>query len=151
MIGVVERYGDRCVSQRFSGSRTCKDDILHASAAQLPDSLFTQNPPDRVGDIALSAAVRSDYAGDTGVELKISLICKGFKSLNFDALQIHSEYVSFMLIPGYRSGIYVLCYSCLSDRMAWYAACCSAAFLVGPFPGSNTREPRRTRTSKIFA
>ena len=86
MIGVVKRNGNGCISQRFSGSRSGKDDILHAPAAQLFDPLFAQNPSDRIGNITFSAAVRSDYPGDSGVDLKISFICEGLKSLNFDAL-----------------------------------------------------------------
>ena len=45
-------------------SRTLKDDVFHLSAAQMLDALFTQNPSDRVSDIALTAAVGSNNGGD---------------------------------------------------------------------------------------
>ena len=52
---------------------------------QLLDLLLTEHPADCIGNIALSASVRSHDAGDAVVEFKYDLIGKGFESLYFNA------------------------------------------------------------------
>ena len=73
-------------STRRAIARALKDHVLHLATAQMFDALLPQNPGDRVGHIALAAAVRSDnssYAVTS--EDEVSMIRKGLEARNFEA------------------------------------------------------------------
>ena len=76
MIGIIQCDRHVGKSLRFSKLRTSKNNVLHRAAAQLPASLLTEHPAHCIGDIALTAAVRSDDARDSVVELKQNFIGK---------------------------------------------------------------------------
>ena len=84
MVAVVQGNGHigKPLGLSHFGSR--KDDILHAGAAQLLDALLAQHPADRIGHIALAAAVGAHDAGNAVMEFKYQLIGKGFKPLNLN-------------------------------------------------------------------
>ena len=67
-------------------ARALKDDVLHLAAAQMLYALLAQNPGDRIGNVALAAAIRPDDAGDsvTG-EDDFSVVREGFKAGDFEA------------------------------------------------------------------
>ena len=72
-------------STRRTVARALKDHIFHLAAAQMLHALFAQNPGDRVGHVALAAAVGSDnssYAVTSKDE--VSMIRKGLKARDFE-------------------------------------------------------------------
>src|SRR2546423_13907010 len=79
-------------------ARALKDDILHLAAAQMLHALLAQPPGDRVGNIALAAAIRSDNArySLTG-EDEVSVVRKGLESSDFEASKLeHRQSVDLM-------------------------------------------------------
>ena len=76
MIGIIQCDRHVGKSLRFSKLRTSKNNILHRAAAQLLASLLTEHPAHRISDIALAAAVRTDDARNSVVELEQNFIGK---------------------------------------------------------------------------
>ena len=76
MIGIIQGNGHVSKSLWLSKLRSRKDHILHTGATKLLDPLFTKYPADRISNIALTTAVRSNDSGDSVVELKDDLIGK---------------------------------------------------------------------------
>ncbi len=85
MVRIVQCDGHIGVTQWLSVLCTRENDILHAGASQLLYTLLPQYPADSIRHIALSASVGSHDSGNPVVKLKIDLICKGFKTLYFNA------------------------------------------------------------------
>ena len=81
MVGVIQRDGHMGKPLGLSQLRSRKDNVLHGTAAQLFCALFPQNPPDRVGDVALAAPVGAHDSGDAVVELKEYPVGEGLKAL----------------------------------------------------------------------
>ena len=86
MVRIVQ--GDRHIGKSLGFSCLCagEDHVLHGRTSELLYLLLTEHPADCVGNIALSTSVRTNDAGDSVVEFKYDLICKGFESLYFDTL-----------------------------------------------------------------
>ena len=84
MVGVVQ--GDGHIGKSLGLSRLCagEDHILHGGTSELLYLLLTEHPADCIGNIALSASVWANDAGNSVVEFKYDLIGKGFESLYFD-------------------------------------------------------------------
>src|SRR5688572_9769351 len=77
-------------------ARALKDDIFHLATAQVLDALLAQNPGDRVGNVALAAAVRPDncsYA--VAGKAKVSMVRKGLESRDFETLKLEHRCPSF--------------------------------------------------------
>ena len=78
-VFVVER--ERNLGIRLRGTLFCAREyyVLHVCATQKLGRLLAQNPTHGVRNIALAAAVRSDYCGYTVAEHDIRLVGKRFK------------------------------------------------------------------------
>ena len=76
VIAVIEGDCNGSEALRLSRLRSRENDILHAAGTERPGALFTENPANRVGYIALAGAIRSHDAGDSLVKLKFKFICK---------------------------------------------------------------------------
>ena len=69
-------------------ARTLEDDVFHLAAAQVLNPLLAQNPGDRVGDVALTAAVRADDGGySVSCEDYFGVVGEGFEAGDFQALE----------------------------------------------------------------
>ena len=129
MVRIVQRNRHIGKAQGPPQLGAGKNDILHGMSPQLFDLLLAQDPADRVGDIALAAAVGADDGRDPVMEFELYFVCEGFKSLYFYTFKIHIVSVSLFTEAG-------PCQACRS-RMALTAskaACCSAFFLDLPRP-----------------
>ena len=85
MVRIVQRDRHIGRTQRSSELGPGKNDILHGSASERLDLLFAKDPSDSIGDIALAAAVGTDYGSDPVMKFEFNFVCEGFKSLNFYA------------------------------------------------------------------
>ena len=81
MIPVVQSDRHISVSHGLSYFRAGEDDILHGGAPQLLDSLFSQNPANRIRNITFTAAVRTYNTGYSVMKLKSYFVGKGFESV----------------------------------------------------------------------
>ena len=106
-----------------------EDHVLHLGAAQGPGALLAQHPADRIGDVALSAAVGADDGRDPAAELQFSFLGKGFEPLHLQLRQSHSI---------------------LYLSMAIWAAACPAACLDGPEPVPHSTSSTSTRMVNSF-
>ena len=73
-------------STRRAIARALKDHVLHLATAQMFDALLAQHPGDRVGNIALAAAVwpyNSSYS--ITCEDEVSVVGKGLEARDFEA------------------------------------------------------------------
>ena len=84
MIGIVQCNRHIRGAERLAHLRSRKNNILHGCAPKLLDTLLPKHPSYRIGNIALSAAVRSYDSCNAIVKFKIDFICKRFKPLYFD-------------------------------------------------------------------
>ena len=82
MVRVIQCDRHIGIAQRLAHLRSRKNDILHGCTTELFDPLFSQYPTYRICHITLTTAVWSNDSGNTVVELKGYLICKGFKALH---------------------------------------------------------------------
>ena len=90
MIGIIEGQRHLRHTQRPALLGTVEDHVLHLGAAQRPGALLAQHPADRVGDVALAAAVGTDDGRDAAAELQFSFLGKGFEPLHLQLCQSHS-------------------------------------------------------------
>ena len=86
MVRVIQCDSHIGKSLGFSHLRTGEDHILHGGTSELFYFLLTEHPADCIGNIALSASIRTNDAGNSVVEFKYDLIGKGFEPLDFDTL-----------------------------------------------------------------
>ena len=69
-------------------ARALEDDVFHLAAAQVFNPLLAQNPGNRVGDVALAAAVRADDGGySVSCEDYFGVVGEGFEAGDFQALE----------------------------------------------------------------
>ena len=66
-------------AQGPAGTAAGKDDIFHLGPAQVLDALFTHDPADGIGNIALAAAIWPNNGRDPIFEIDIDLIGKDLK------------------------------------------------------------------------
>ena len=71
------------------GVAAAEDDVLHPVAAEALGALLPEDPRDRVGDVALAAAVRADDGGHALVEGKLRAVGKRLKTVYFEAFEAH--------------------------------------------------------------
>src|SRR5687768_13174105 len=69
-------------------ARALKDDVFHLAAAQVLHTLLAQNPGNRVGHVALAAAVGANDGGDSiSCEDYFGVVGEGFKPGDFKTLE----------------------------------------------------------------
>ena len=93
-VGVVELQRHFAVGHTFAVFGACKNDVLHAFAAQRLGALFAERPSYSVRDVGFSASVRTDNCGDTLLKRNFHLIGKGFETSQFDFLKLHVKFCS---------------------------------------------------------
>ena len=86
--GIVQDQRHLRKAQRAALFRAAENDVLHLAAAERAGSLLAHDPEDRVGQIGLARAVRSDDGGDIPLEGQSRLIGKGLEALNLDCFQV---------------------------------------------------------------
>jgi len=84
---VVKDEADLAVGLGLARLRSAEDDVLHLGAAQGLCALFAQDPADRVGDVALAAAVGPDHARHPVREDHLHAVRKGLEPVDFQSLQ----------------------------------------------------------------
>ena len=69
-------------------ARSLEDDVFHLAAAEMLYPLFAQNPGNRVGHVALTAAIWADDGGNS-VSSKdyFGVVGEGFEASDFQALE----------------------------------------------------------------
>ena len=68
-----------------------EDQVVHPVAAQELGALLSQRPADRVGHVALAAAVRPDDDGHSGLEREFNLVCERLETEKGDFREMHKE------------------------------------------------------------
>src|SRR2546422_2931507 len=66
-----------------------EDDVLHRLAAQMARALLAQHPADRVDDVRLAAAVRSDDGGHARRQLEDGPLHERLEAVQLDLLDPH--------------------------------------------------------------
>jgi hypothetical protein len=66
-----------------------KNHIHHPRAPERLGRLLAQNPPNRIGNIRLAAAVRANDRRDTRLKIERGLVRKRLKAQGREILQIH--------------------------------------------------------------
>ena len=84
-----ERHGNLGHADGAGLLGAVEDDVVHLLAAEGPDPLLAHDPADRIGDVALAAAVRTDDAADSGGEVDDDLVPEGFETGYFQLLKSH--------------------------------------------------------------
>ena len=74
---------------RASRRRALEDHFFHLGAAKQPRALFAEHPPHGVGDVRLSATVRSDDRRDARVEHQLGGVSERFETLKLELGQPH--------------------------------------------------------------
>src|SRR5689334_25337055 len=69
-------------------ARALEDDVLHLTAAQMLHALLAEHPRNRIGHIALAAAVWANDGGDSiSSEDYFGVVGEGFKPGDFQTLE----------------------------------------------------------------
>ena len=82
-VAIIEPQCNLRKALRPAHSGPAEDHILHLGAAQAFGGLLAEHPAHRVGNVALSAAVGADNAGDPLVKGEHRFIREGLKALHF--------------------------------------------------------------------
>jgi len=77
---IVEQQLDRRARERLAVARAVEDDVLHRVAAQGGGARFAEHPADRVDDVGLAAAVRTDNADELAWNVDGSGIYEGLEA-----------------------------------------------------------------------
>ena len=101
---IVEQERRFCELRTCATGRTVEDDVGHLLPAETLRALVTENPLDRIHDVALATAVRSDDAGDAGSEVKDRAVGETLEAKEFERLE-HGEGESGFRIEDFRSRI----------------------------------------------
>src|SRR5262249_51781935 len=84
---VVKRHRHFGQAEGLSRRRAVEDDVGHFAAAQALGTLFSENPADRVDDVALAAAIGPDDGRDAAAEVEMRLFGKTLEAYQFQALE----------------------------------------------------------------
>ena len=82
-ISIIEHKARLSVAHPFSLFSTAEDYILHLCTAQGLCALLTEHPAHRVGDVTLTASVRTDNGSYSGIKIQNRFIGEGFESLHY--------------------------------------------------------------------
>src|SRR6185369_6877248 len=100
-------------------ARALEDDVLHLAAAQMLNALLAEDPCDRVGNIALAAAIRANDGGDSvSGEEYFGIVGEGFEPGNFEAFEFEHYGVATI------SGSYTECQPQLKVIFSLFATVC---------------------------
>ncbi len=89
-VGVVDGQRHLGPAERRAARGAGEDDVLHLAAAQRLGALFAHDPAERVHDVGLARAVRSDDAGDAGLEPERGRRGERFEPAQGQGLQVHA-------------------------------------------------------------
>jgi hypothetical protein len=93
-IGIVDRHRHFGVVARRAVAGTGKDHRIHVGGAQRFVRGFAHRPAQRLDQIRLAAAVRSDDAGQTGFDHEISGFDERLKTVEAEAREFHGTQIS---------------------------------------------------------
>ena len=88
-VAVVEVEGDLGDVHRAPGGGALEDHVLHLAAAEQPGRLLAQDPPHRVGDVGLAAAVGADDRRDAVLEGQGDAVGEGLEPGELQLGQLH--------------------------------------------------------------
>ena len=74
---------------RLAGVAPVENHVFHLVAAQALGALFTEDPGNGVGDVALAASIGTDDGGDTLIEGELRAIGEGLETRDFETLETH--------------------------------------------------------------
>ncbi len=86
---VVDGEADLGPAERRAGGGAGEDHVVHLLAAHRARGLGAEHPGDRIHDVGLARAVRSDDDGDTRLELQRRGLGERLETLQGEALQEH--------------------------------------------------------------
>ena len=81
------------------GVAAAENDIFHPLAAKAAGALLTQDPGDRVDNVALAASIRSHDGGDTVVERELRALGKALEPSDFEKVQAHRTWEPVVRVP----------------------------------------------------
>ena len=90
-IGLLEGQHDLGEVERRALRVAAEDDVLHLLGAQMLDALLAERPADRVGDVRLAAAVRTDDRVETRRQGEARVIAKRFETEQLDLTDAHTH------------------------------------------------------------
>ena len=93
-VGVVEVQRDLGDVHRAPGGGALEDDVLHLPAAEQSRRLFAEHPADRVGHVALPAAVRSHDGRHPFLEGEVDRVGERLEAGELQPRELHAR------IPG---------------------------------------------------
>ena len=102
---VIQHKRNLGIAERLALLRTCKNDILHFSATESFCTLLAQHPSYSIGNITLTAAVRSNNGSYPLMNLDNRFIGKGFKALQLYSFKVHFNHLLFFCIQRYYKTI----------------------------------------------
>src|SRR5574337_1234666 len=79
-IVISEDQRDLCHAKRLPGAVAGKDQVVHSVAAQQFCALLAESPTDRVGEVALAAAVWADNGRHARLEGHLDLLGECFEA-----------------------------------------------------------------------
>ena len=85
--------------RRLARVAAAEDDIFHLVATQALGALFAHDPRDRVGDVALAAAVGADDGGHAVIERELRPVRERFEAVDFETLQTHGTHPARLNTP----------------------------------------------------
>ena len=88
-VRIVEHERDFGDADPLARGRAGENDVFRFRSAQVPHILLAEHPTNRIGDVALAAAVRPDDGRDARIELDDDLVGKRFEAIGFETFQLH--------------------------------------------------------------
>ena len=92
VVGVVEDQFDGRLRHRLARRTAGKDHIGQRIAAQAAGRALAHHPADRIDDVGLAAAVRTDHAGHVGGQVQGGRIDEGLETGQLDGGQAHAAF-----------------------------------------------------------
>ena len=93
-IGIVDRHDNFGVVARRAVAGTGEDHRIHVGGAQRFVRGFAHRPAQRLDQIRLAAAVRSDHAGEAGFDHEISGFNERLETVEAEAREFHGTQIS---------------------------------------------------------
>ncbi len=124
-VGVVEGQRDLRHPRPATARAAREDHVPGAGRPQGLHALRAQGPQDRVGEIALPAAVRPHDAGDTRAEFEGGAFGESLEARELQALEIQGEPLSSIVLPR----VLCLCYHCCRDATAPIGLACQTVMM----------------------
>ena len=90
LLAFAQEEGDFAQILRPPRLGALENDVLHPAPAEGLGALFAENPADRVGDIALAAAIGADDGRDAGFEAENRGISERLEAVKLERLKVHA-------------------------------------------------------------